>query len=372
MANVIAKVLVGLGGLVLAVTVGASALRSVVLPRGVPSPLTGGVLGVVRGLFQMRLGRAPSYEKKDRVLAPLAPVALIALLMTWLVLYWFAFACMQWATSPNLGFSHAIALSGSSLLTLGTVPAHGPTAITLSYVEASAGLISTALLISYLPTLYGAFSRREAFVSKLQVRAGDPPTGTELLRRAWSIGRLDRLTKLWDDAESFFVELEESHISYPMLSFFRSPQPEQSWTTASGAILDGAALRLSVVDLPREIEASLAIRSGFLALRGIATYFAVDVDPDPSPTDPISVTRTEFDAACRELEEGDVPLKADREQAWLDFAGWRVNYDVALLALTEMTSAPYAPWSSDRTLADGVKARMTKRRRASRGMSFGR
>ena len=90
------------------------------------------------------------------------------------------------------------------------------------------------------------------------------------------------------------------------------------------------------------------IRTGFLALRRIADYFDMHYDPDPRPGDPISVTRPEFDAALVELEAAGLPLKADRDQAWIDFAGWRVNYDSVLLQLAQMVMAPPANWITDR------------------------
>ncbi|HMA36001.1 MAG TPA: hypothetical protein VKY74_16175, partial [Chloroflexia bacterium] len=82
----------------------------------------------------------------------------------------------------------------------------------------------------------------------------------------------------------------------------------------------------------------------------IADFFRIPYDHDPHPGDPISVTRQEFDTACDELARQGVPLKSDRDQAWRDWAGWRVNYDTVLLALATLTMAPYAPWSSDRGL----------------------
>jgi hypothetical protein len=86
-----------------------------------------------------------------------------------------------------------------------------------------------------------------------------------------------------------------------------------------------------------------------LALRQIAAHFGIDYDPDPSPDDPISISRGEYDAVYDRLAEQGVPLVDDRHQAWRDFAGWRVNYDRVLLALAALTMAPYAPWSSDRS-----------------------
>jgi hypothetical protein len=107
----------------------------------------------------------------------------------------------------------------------------------------------------------------------------------------------------------------------------------------------------STVDAPADTQADLCIRAGYLALRRIADFFGVAYNADARfPTDPISVARAEYDAACDELAAAGVPLKPDRDQAWQDFAGWRVNYDRVLLALAGLTMAPYAPWSSDRSL----------------------
>ena len=120
--------------------------------------------------------------------------------------------------------------------------------------------------------------------------------------------------------------------------------------------MDGAALVRSAVDIPTDSQADLCIRAGYLALRYISAFFLIPYNPDPSPDDPISVSRTEFEAALDEMEAAGVPLISDREQAWRDFSGWRVNYDTVLLALAELMIAPPARWSSDRRLADAPAA----------------
>jgi hypothetical protein len=214
------------------------------------------------------------------------------------------------------------------------------------------GLILLALLITYLPSIYGVFSGRENLVAAMEVRAGSPPTGVEILQRGWRVDRFDELGRLWERAEAWFLELQETHTSFPAVVFFRSPLPEHSWVTSSGAVLDAASLLLSVVDRPSDPRAAYCIRAGYLALRRIATFFRIPFDPHPKPDDPISIGRNEFDDACEALESQEVPLKADRDQAWIDFAGWRVNYDRVLVALAGLTMAPYAPWSSDRSIRD--------------------
>jgi hypothetical protein len=197
--------------------------------------------------------------------------------------------------------------------------------------------------------MYAAFSKREAAVALLEGRAGAPPSAIEMISRSHRTGELESLRDFWLEWQRWFAELEESHTSLGSLAFFRSPQPQRSWVTASGAVLDAAALMLALVDVPPEPQAAFCVRQGYLALRRIADFFALPYDPDPAPDDPISIGRDEFEEACRRLAAEGAPLKPDREQAWRDFAGWRVNYDAVLLRLAALTMAPYAPWSSDRS-----------------------
>jgi hypothetical protein len=189
----------------------------------------------------------------------------------------------------------------------------------------------------------------------LETRAGNPPSAVKLLRRHHLIGWLEDGGALYARWEEWFADIEETHTSQATLVFFRSPLPNRSWITAGGAVLDSAAMQLSVVDIPWEPHAALCLRAGYLSLRRIADFFGIPYDADPGPADPISVDRDEFDDACRKLEEVGVPLKADREQAWIDFKGWRVNYDEVLVNLAGLSMAPYAPWSSDRSIRYRVR-----------------
>jgi hypothetical protein len=203
-------------------------------------------------------------------------------------------------------------------------------------------------MISYLPTIYGAFSRREALVGMLEVRAGLPVSTVELITRYHLIG-IDRLEDdLFARWEEWFIDVEESHTSQGSLVFFRSPHPERSWITAAGCVLDSAAVVVATLDRPVDARSLVMIRSGFFCLRRIADAFQIPHDPDPLPDDPISIKREEFDALCDELAAAGVALRADRDQAWRDFAGWRVNYDRVLVELCALVAAPPATWSSDR------------------------
>lgn len=345
---IILEIIIFLLGLGIVLGTVFSAIETFVLPRSAPDPLTRLVFVSLRHLFTLRLKFLPKYLDRDRLMAFYAPIGLLMLVPTWYALVSVGYTGMYWATGTT-NWYQAWLLSGSSLLTLGFATPDQPIQLPLVFSEAILGLILVALLIAYLPTMYSAFSRREAAVTLLEVRAGSPPSAVEMLVRYNGIHGLSQLNKLWQDWENWFADIEESHTSLPALVFFRSPQPEHSWVTSAGAVLDAASLTLSAVDIPEDPQAQLCIRAGYLALRHISDFFSIPYNPDPQfPSDPISVSRLEFDQACERLAAQGVPVKADRDKAWLGFAGWRVNYDRVLLALAGIAMAPSAPWSTDR------------------------
>ncbi len=344
------RAVVAAAGVVTVLATVGSAVRAVVVPRGVPVRLSRAVFSAVRAVYLVRIGRAPEYRRRDRVMASYAPAGLLALLVAWLLLVWLGYAALLWGLAAG-DVVTVIELSGSSLTTLGFVGANAVGPMLAAVSEAVVGLTLLALLITYLPSLYASFSRREHLVSKLEVRAGSPPSGTELLVRAWVLERFHLLNPLWSECETWFVDIEETHTSFPALPFFRSPQPEHSWVTTAGAVLDAASLYASTVDVERDVDAELCIRAGYLALRRVAGFYGIPYEPDPAPDAPITVTRDEYDEVVDTLVAAGVPVRADREAAWRAFAGWRVNYDRVLVALASLTMAPYAPWSSDRSLA---------------------
>ncbi len=346
-AIVVIRILVFLVGFAIVAFVLLSAIRSFVLPRSAPDKLGRITFLGVRFLFGLRMRKVHSYLDRDRIMALFAPISLVALPAVWLVGVLAGYMCMYGAVQ-NISLLNIFKISGSSLFTLGYATLDDLPTTILIFSEAAIGLFLIALLIAYLPTMYTAFSKREAAVTLLEVRAGSPPSAVVMFKRYHRIQGLDKLGTLWTAWEAWFAELEESHTSLGPLVFFRSPQPHRSWVTAAGAVLDAAALANSTLDIPRDPQADLCIRAGFLALRYICDFFGVKYDPEPKPTDPISIHREEFDAACDELAANGIPLKPDRDQAWRDYSGWRVNYDTPLLSLAGLTMAPEAPWSSDR------------------------
>ncbi|HEX9331853.1 MAG TPA: hypothetical protein VF896_08210 [Anaerolineales bacterium] len=335
-------------GLITVVLTLSSAISTIVLPRAARSQLNRLVFGLLRRAINFILHFAKTYRRRDAIMAYYAPIGLMMLVPTWYVLISLGYAAMYWALEVGDIFA-VFRLSGSSVLTLGFEAPRTLLITALIFSEALIGLILVALLIAYLPTMYAAFSRREQAVNMLEVRAGSPPSALEMLLRFHRNHGLEKLSDYWKVWETWFADIEESHTTLPALVFFRSPRAENSWVTAAGAVLDAAAITLSTIEIPYEVSAALCIRAGFLALRRIATYFDIPSPQDPHyPAVPICVERHEFDEVIDQLAAAGLPIKADREQAWRDFAGWRVNYDRALILLCGLVMAPQASWSSDR------------------------
>ncbi len=343
-----------------------SALRTTVLPRSAQVAISRLVYRAMRAVFFLGAGPSRPFATRDRVLALYGPTSLLMLPIVWLILIGGSYSLMYWALDTS-SFMDAVSLSGSSITTLGFIPAERGVERLLAFTEAGWGLILVTLMITYLPSIYSSFSRREMRVALLEVRAGDPPTAVNMLTRYHRIGWLENTSETWLTWEQWFAEIEESHTTFPILAFFRSPQPHRSWVTASGAVLDAASLYVSCLDNVPIGPAGVCIRSGFLTLRRLADFFGIEFDANPAPEDPISISRAEFDEAWDRLAESGIKLKSDQDQAWRDFSGWRVNYDTVLLALAEITVAPYAPWSSDRSAPSHVKPRLRRFGRRIRG-----
>lgn len=342
------RIFVFLLGFIAVLVTFSSAVSTFVLPRAARSQLNRIVFGLLRRFIDFLLHFAKTYPRRDAIMAYYAPIGLLLLLPTWYLLVLFGYAAMYWALGVGDLFA-VFRLSGSSLFTLGFDISKTPLVTVFAFSEAMTGLLLVGLLIGYLPTMYSAFARREQAVNLLEVRAGSPPSALEMLLRFNRIHGLDKLADYWKTWESWFADVEESHTTLPALTFFRSPRAENSWVTAAGTVLDAAAITLSAVDIAYEPSAALSIRAGFLALRRIANYFDLPNPQDPHyPEVPICVERREFDEVINQLAAGGVPIKADREQAWQDFAGWRVNYDRSLILLCGLVMAPPASWSSDR------------------------
>ena len=323
-----------------------SAIRTVVVPRGERVVLTRILFSLVRWCFLVAASYMKDYKARDAVLARYAPTSLILLPVLWATGVLLGFAAMFWSIGAR-PISHTFELSGSSITTLGFHTADNHWELALAVPEGLIGIGLVALLISYLPSIYNLFRERETMCTGWNIRAGSPPTVAVVVNRFHEVGILSDMEETWHEWEQWFVSNEEVHLSYPALAFFRSPTSHQSWVTTAGNVLDTAAFIETSVDVPHSPSSHLCLQAGYVALRRIAENYDASFDQNPSPDDPISISRQEFDKVWDELAANGVPMMEDREKAWREFSGWRVNYDAPLRMICQLVRAPYAQWSSD-------------------------
>ena len=244
--------LVGLFGLFLVLLVVWEGFETIILPRSITRGfrLTRGFYRVLWPGFSALARRTP-HGKRQQFLAYFGPLSLPLLLVFWACLLIAGFGLMQYATPHALtrlgGMTRvqtALYESGVTFFTLGygDVLPHTNFARFLTVAESGVGFGFLAVVIGYLPVLYQAFSRREAIISLLDARASSPPSATEMLRRHAERGHMAGLTTLLADWERWASELLESHLSYPVLMYYRSQHDHQSWLSALTAIMDTCTL----------------------------------------------------------------------------------------------------------------------------------
>lgn len=334
-------------GLALILATFASIFDALVVPRGTPARFALRVAQMVGAAVRFVARRFDAYERRDRVLTLHGPAALIAVLIAWLTLLLVGFALMFLAVGAG-GAGDAFLASGSALFTLGFATQLDPGPAVLTFIAAASGMVVVALQIAYLPTIYAAFNRRETLVTLLESRAGVPAWGPELLWRHQRVGLSESLADLYAQWEVWAADVAETHTTYPVLAWFRSPHPYRSWVTALLAVLDSASMQLALAPAAAPSEARLCLRMGFTAVRDMARVLHIPHDPDPLPGSSIRLTFGEFEEAVEVLRDIGFPVERSAQEAWPDFRGWRVNYEAVMYALADLVVAPPALWSGVR------------------------
>jgi hypothetical protein len=367
------EILAVVAGGVLVAAVLISALRTVVLPQGGQTGITRFVFAVANRVFT---GASSRRLLPRRFSGLYAPVALVSLPFAWCMLIAVGFSFVFWGLDIG-SFSDAWVTSGSSLFTLGFAKPDGGGLIWLTFVEATIGLGVVALLISFLPTLYAAYSAREQGVGMLTPVAGSPASATQLLWRLHAAHALAG-AGIWSTTSAWFVAVEQSHIAFPALSQFPPQQEDRSWVATAGTVLDASAIMLSIAeaDQSRPLAAGtgggdgaiplggllLVLAHGAPAIVGIAHAAGFDVDDPPTLTEliaegehaaPHSIQRREYDEALEFLAASGVIGSVDADRGWLRFSRIRSSYDTAIRCLAGLTHAPPAPWTTDRPLDVG-------------------
>lgn len=288
-------------------------------------------------------------KRREKYLGLFGPLSLLLLLTMWAIGIIIGFALLLWGAHAQLNTSHDASflnymyLSGVTFFTLGygDVAPMMPLGRLVAVTEAATGFGLLAIVIGYLPVLYGAFSRREVNISLLDARAGSPSSAAEMLRRHGESGHLSDLNKTLHEWEVWAAELLESHLSYPVLCYFRSQHDNQSWLGALTTVLDTCSLVMVGVKGTPVWQAKLTFAMARHAVVDLAQVFRA------APSAPQACITRLYPGdleRIREILERNSAHLDDGEGAEEKLAALRLMYEPYVSALSELLLMPLPPW----------------------------
>jgi hypothetical protein len=298
-------------------------------------------------------------KRREDHLSYYGPLSLLGLFATWAFVLVLAFVMLHWADGSAINtsgekpsFRTDLYLSGTTFFTLGLgdVTPRTSLARVITVIEGGTGFGFLGLMISYLPTLYGAFSQRELNISLLDARAGSPPTAAELLRRHAHFEDNAVLTPYLRDWETWAAQLMESHLSYPVLCYFRSQHDNQSWLAAFAAVLDVCALLIAYGEGSAKWQSQLTFAIARHAVVDLAEVLRVPASPpvkDRLPPEEVAQVRdllVECRASNKCGDAGDMKLAKLREM-----------YEPYLNGLSLRLLMPLPSWGVGATFVENWK-----------------
>jgi hypothetical protein len=350
--------LIGLLSISLLALILWDAFETIILPRRVTRRfrLTRTFYQYVRLPWFLIARQMTPGRRQEGFLSVFGPLSVLLLFSVWAVGLILSFAMLQWATGRILdgvwsvqSFRTELYLSGTTFFTLGLGDVTPQTPVTrlVTVVEAGTGFGFLAIVIAYLPVLYGAFSRREVNISLLDARAGSPPTAAELLRRHTRQQNLEALEHYLRAWETWAAELMESHLSYPVLCYFRSQHNNQSWVSALATILDSCALLIAHTEGALRWQADLTFAISRHALVDLAQVLGIPPQP-PSVDrfDPVILTELRVI-----LGAAGAPLCKTRA-AEETLKQLRQMYEPFLFGFSELLLMPLPAWGTGTAIVD--------------------
>ncbi|HEY3204437.1 MAG TPA: potassium channel family protein [Thermoanaerobaculia bacterium] len=303
-------------------------------------------------LYRKAARRIPPGNRRENFLTPYGPLSLLLLIGLWAVSLVVAFGLLQWGSGSRVStaegggdFFTTLYMSGTTLFTLGLgdVVPHSSAGRFLTVFESGIGLAFLALVIGYLPILSQAFSAREANIALLDARAGSPPTAAELLRRHGLDHAGEALVGLLRDWEKWSAHLLESHVSFPVLAFYRSQHDNQSWVAGMTAVLDACALVLSTADQREKRLARQARLTFAMARHAVADMCRVLGRKAASP-EADRLPAADLALVLASLADAGIVVTADGGPSQ-KLGELRAMYEPYVHPLSEFLLMPLPPWA---------------------------
>ncbi len=328
----------------------ADLFQSVIVPRSVGSRWRASAMIARYGwrFWRDRALAIADQERREDTLAIFAPTFMVTLLVYWVVSQAIGYGLLFWALRaglrPEPGVFDALYFAGTSMLTIGygdIVPLQWYTR-TLSLIAAGGGLATFAVVATFVFQTFGAFQKREAFVVTISERTGAPPSGLEFVIRHLSLDLVSDISPILRESQQWIAEVMETHLAYPVLTYFRSSHDDESWVGTLGALLDASTLLITTLDMNNRGQAELTLHIGTHLVRDFSNFFRLPAG------DAAAVEYDEFVTAYRQLRELGAPLRP-LEDAWPAFAAKRAQYAAPLDAMARWWRIPPARWIGDRS-----------------------
>ncbi len=301
-------------------------------------------------LWTLCVGLLAPKKRREDYLSYYGPLSLPLLLIFWAAVLVLGYALLYWAPGNSIKtpegvvtFGVCLYFSGTTFFTLGLGDVVPATALArgLIVLETGMGFGFLAIVISYLPALNQSFARREINISLLDARAGSPPSALEILLRQRQDNTMDSLVRLLHEWERWSAELLESHLSFPVLVYFRSQHDNQSWLAALTAILDTCAIAITYLDGQAARQAQLT----FAMARHAIVDLALVLHTPPKKPDPERLTATDLRALLDRLAAEGMRLGvgADSGQRLIELRRMYEPYVYALSLRLHLTVPPWLP-----------------------------
>jgi len=278
------------------------------------------------------------YENIQDVLAWVLPLYILFVIVVWFGLALAGFGLLIWSCQAERSLPEAMIASGSQLSTLGFLAPPDTAGQMLAIAEGAVGLGIVVFYFTFVPGYQTTIQLREVKVAWLYARGSPGLTNFTLLEWFLRTGGSD-WNGLWEDWESWFRNIGESHGLAPVLAFVPTVHPDQTWLAAAAVVLDSASFYLSAIEAQGELSAAVCHRTGVDALRLVATLFA-DRYAGSELQGGRRLSRSDFDLAYDRFATLGAKVRAERESCWLRFVELRQEYEALLQRLAKALLAP--------------------------------